>query len=112
VGAVEIDLGEGLRLAARWRSPAPPRIDEPSMVAFRADRVAVRPSSDQASGDGVPGEVAAAVFLGTCFNYIIQSGAVQVQAEGAIDHPIDRGQRVRLYVPPEHCHAFSAPGEA
>jgi hypothetical protein len=82
------------------------------MVAFRADRVAVRPSSDQASGDGVPGEVAAAVFLGTCFNYIIQSGAVQVQAEGAIDHPIDRGQRVRLYVPPEHCHAFSAPGEA
>jgi iron(III) transport system ATP-binding protein len=112
VGAVEIDLGQGLRVAASWRSPAPPRMDEPSMVAFRADRVAVRPSGDQASGDGVPGEVAAAVFLGTCFNYIIQSGTVQVQAEGAIDHPIGRGQRVRLYVPPEHCHAFAAPGEA
>ena len=111
-GAVEIDLGQGLRLAARWRSPTPPRMGEPGMVAFRADRVAVAPQDAQASGNGMIGEVEVAVFLGTCFNYVVRSGSLQVQAEGAIDHPFDRGQSVRLHVPPDHCHAFSAPAES
>ena len=111
-GAVEIDLGQGMRLAARWRSPTPPRMGEPGTVAFRADRVAVTPPDPQDSARGMIGEIEVAVFLGTCFNYVVRSGSVQVQAEGAIDHPFDRGQSVRLYVPPDHCHAFSAPAES
>ncbi len=110
-GSVEIELGEGLRLSASWRSPMPPRIGKRGLVAFRPERVVVRLAGAQTGDSGLSGEVEAAVFLGTYFNYIIRSGAIQVQAEGAIDHPIARGQVVRFHVPPDHCHAFADPAE-
>jgi hypothetical protein len=69
----------------------------------------VTPPDAQACASGMIGEIEVAVFLGTCFNYVVRSGLVQVQAEGAIDRPFERGQSVRLHVPPDHCHAFSSP---
>ena len=109
-GGVRVDLGDGKTLAARWRSPSPARVDEPATVAFRADRVALRPTDGAgADGDnGFAGEVEAAAFLGAWFDYTISAGELQVKAEGSVDEPFARGAPVRLHIPPEQCHAFRA----
>ena len=110
-GAVTIEVGEGPKLSARWRSREPARIGEDAMVAFRADRVVVRPAAGAPAGDNsFTGEVEAAAFLGTCFDYTIRAGALQVQAEGPVDSPVARGAAVSLSVPAEQCHAFRADG--
>jgi iron(III) transport system ATP-binding protein len=111
-GLVQIDLGEGLRLSAIWRSPIPPRSGEDSTVAFRADRVAVQPASQQSGENVFAGEIEAAAFLGTSFDYTIKSGQLEIQAEGSVDRPVARGQAVSLHIPAEHCHAFSATAAA
>ncbi len=110
-GSVEVEVGEGLRFSASWRSSVPPRIGEPGVIAFRPERVVVQSSSARTDGTGMSGEVEAVVFLGTYLSYIIRSGGMQVQAEGTIDHPIARGQPVRFRVAPDHCHAFVGPAE-
>ncbi len=107
-GVVQIELAEGLRLSAIWRSPQPPRNGESSTVAFRADRVAVQPAGQQSGENVFAGEVETAAFLGTCFDYAIKSGSLEIQAEGSVDHPVARGQAVNLHIPADHCHAFSA----
>ncbi|MPZ56240.1 MAG: ATP-binding cassette domain-containing protein [Rhizobiales bacterium] len=107
-GSVAVDLGEGRRLSARWRSRSPPRQGADCTIAFRADRVALMPANDPAGGNAFPGVVETVAFLGTCFDYTITSGAVQVQAEGPVDHPVARGQAVSVAIAPEHCHAFAA----
>jgi iron(III) transport system ATP-binding protein len=107
-GVVQIDLGEGLRLSAIWRSAAPPRSGEDSTVAFRADRVVVQPAYQQSGENVFAGEVEAAAFLGTSFDYTIKSGKLEIQAEGSVDRPVARDQVVSMHVPAEHCHAFSA----
>jgi ABC-type Fe3+/spermidine/putrescine transport system ATPase subunit len=114
-GAVTVEVADGLRLAARWRSVEPARVDDNAMVAFRADRVVVRPAAGAPTGgaerqNSFAGEVEAAAFLGTCFDYTIRAGSLQVQAEGPVDHPVARGDAVMLSAPPEHCHAFRADG--
>ncbi len=107
-GVVQIDFGEGLRLSALWRSPIPPRNGEDSTVAFRADRVVVRPGNQQSGENVFTGEVETAAFLGTTFDYTIKSGALEIQAEGSVDHPVSRGQAVSVHIAADHCHAFSA----
>ncbi len=111
-GTVQVDLGDGLRLSARWRSAQPPRNGQDCTIAFRADRVALRAAQDGAGGAGLPGEIAAAAFLGTCIDYTINAGTLQVQAEGSVDHPFVRGAIVSLSVEPDHCHAFGTGAEA
>jgi iron(III) transport system ATP-binding protein len=110
--AVQIDLGHGVRLWARWRSPAPPRIGDDIMIAFRADRVVLQPAGGPLSENRFLGEVEAAAFLGTCFEYTIRSGTVQMQAEGPVDHPVTRGQAVAVSIAPDQCHAFRAAAES
>jgi len=108
-GAVTVDVADGLRFAASWRSPEPARVGDNAMVAFRADRVVVRPATGAPTGENsFAGEVETAAFLGTCFDYTIRAGSLQVQAEGPVDHPVARGDAVSLSVPPEQCHAFRA----
>ena len=110
-GAVQIELGDGLRLSAQWRSPAPAHSGQDCMVAFRADRVLMEPAGRR-SGDNVfPGEVETAAFLGASFDYTIKSGKLEIQAEGPVDHPVARGQAVSLHIPAEHCHAFAGTAE-
>ena len=111
-GGVEVDLGEGQRLAARWRSSSPPRQGEGCQLAFRADRVALEPADRPASNNAFPGVVETAAFLGTYFDYTVTAGALQVEAEGPVDHPVARGQPVSVAIPPEHCHAFAAGEES
>jgi iron(III) transport system ATP-binding protein len=111
-GAVAIDLGDGFRLAARWRSPVPPRNGEDSMVAFRADRVSIRPPGQAGGENAFAGRVETAAFLGASFDYTIKAGSLEIQAEGLVDHPVARGQAVNLHIPAEHCHAFPAIPEA
>ncbi|MCC7348630.1 MAG: ABC transporter ATP-binding protein [Variibacter sp.] len=106
---VSVDLGNGAALSARWRSAQPPRAGDKATVAFRADRVALAPAG-AASGPGIDGEIEAAAFLGSYFDYTIRAGALQVKAEGSIDHPFARGAAVRLTVPADQCHAFAAEG--
>jgi ABC-type Fe3+/spermidine/putrescine transport system ATPase subunit len=110
-GRVVIDVGENLRLAGCWRSREPARADEKATIAFRADRVAVRPAAAPAGENGFAGEIETAAFLGNCFDYTVRAGALQVQAEGPIDHPFARGQTVSLSVPSDQCHAFRAATE-
>ncbi len=107
-GVVQIDLGDSLRLSAVWRSPQPPRNGEDCTGAFRADRVTVRPASQQSGENVFTGEVETAAFLGTSFDYAIKSGKLEIEAEGSVDHPVARGQTVSMHIPAEHCHAFSA----
>jgi iron(III) transport system ATP-binding protein len=106
-GAVKIDLGEGLRLSALWRSPAPPRVGQDCTVAFRADRVMVQPAGQQRGENVFAGDIETAAFLGTCFDYAIKSGNVEIQVEGSVDHPVARGQAVNLHIAADHCHAFA-----
>jgi ABC-type Fe3+/spermidine/putrescine transport system ATPase subunit len=105
-GAIEIDLGEGLRLAAHWRADTPPQTGDACIVAFRPSRVQVQAAGT--AGSGLPGKVETAAFLGSRFDYAIKVGAVLLQAEGSIDRPVARGDAVAVRVPPEHCHAFPA----
>jgi ABC-type Fe3+/spermidine/putrescine transport system ATPase subunit len=105
---VEVELGEGQRLSARWRSAAPPRQGDPCQLAFRADRVALEPAGGLAGNNAFPGLVETAAFLGTYFDYTVTAGAVQIEAEGPVDHPVARGQTITIAIPPEHCHAFAA----
>ena len=107
-GAVTIEIGEGLRLTGRWRSREPARVGADAMIAFRPDGVVVRPASPPPGENYLAGEVEAAAFLGTCFDYTIRAGALQVQAEGPVDHPVARGEAVSLFVKPDQCHAFRA----
>jgi iron(III) transport system ATP-binding protein len=107
-GGVEVELGEGQRLSARWRSSSPPRQGDACQLAFRADRVALEPAGGPAGNNAFPGLVETAAFLGTYFDYTVTAGAVQVEAEGPVDHPVARGQTVSVAIPPEHCHAFAA----
>jgi len=107
-GGVEVELGEGQRLSARWRSASPPRQGENCQLAFRADRVALEPGGGAAGRNAFPGVVETAAFLGTYFDYTVTAGALQVEAEGPVDHPATRGQAVNVSIPPEHCHAFAA----
>jgi iron(III) transport system ATP-binding protein len=110
-GAVQIELGDGLRLSAQWRSPAPARGGQDCTVAFRADRVLLEPAGRR-SGDNVfPGEVETAAFLGASFDYTIKSGELEIRAEGPVDHPVARGQAASLHIPAEHCHAFAGTAE-
>jgi iron(III) transport system ATP-binding protein len=103
---VQVDLGEGRNLSARWRSPSPPRPGEDCTIAFRADRVVLKPAN-ATDGNALLGVVETAAFLGTCFDYTIASGRLQIQAEGGVDHPVARGEAVSLTIAPEHCHAFA-----
>jgi iron(III) transport system ATP-binding protein len=105
-GMVEIKLdGGGQTLAARWRSNQPPKAGDAAVVAFRADRVDVKPAESATAG-GFAGEIETAAFLGTFFDYTIRSGEVLIKAEGDVDHPVARGAAVRLAVPRDQCHAF------
>jgi ABC-type Fe3+/spermidine/putrescine transport system ATPase subunit len=106
-GNVAVDLGEGRRLSARWRSPSPAREGDGCAIAFRADRVALRPAEEPAGDNAFPGVVETVAFLGACFDYTITAGPLQVQAVGPVDHPVARGQTVNLAIAPEHCHAFA-----
>lgn len=110
-GAVAIELDGDLRLSAVWRSPTPPRIGEDTMVAFRADRVVVQPSANQAGENVFAGTVETASFLGASFDYAIKSGNFEIQAEGNADRPVERGHVVKLHISVDHCHAFSAATE-
>jgi iron(III) transport system ATP-binding protein len=104
---VLIDLDEGLRLSALWRSPMPPRVGQDCTVAFRADRVVVQPANQQRGEHVFAGEIETAAFLGTCFDYAIKLGKLEIQVEGSVDHPVARGQAVSLHIPADHCHAFA-----
>jgi ABC-type Fe3+/spermidine/putrescine transport system ATPase subunit len=108
-GVVRIDLGKGIALQARWRSPQSAKNGEGGMVAFRADRVDVLPPGALPVGDNVfSGAVETAAFLGTFIDYTIQAGDLQVKAEGEVDRPFARGDAVQVRVPAEQCHAFAA----
>jgi iron(III) transport system ATP-binding protein len=104
---VVIDLDEGSRLSALWRSPTPPRVGQDCTVAFRADRVVVQPASQRRGGNVFAGEIETAAFLGTCFDYAIKLGKLEIQVEGSVDYPVTRGQAVSLHIPTDHCHAFA-----
>jgi iron(III) transport system ATP-binding protein len=106
-GIVRVDLGEGRCLAARWRSTASPRHGENCTIAFRADRVVLKPAHNPAGENALTGVVETAAFLGTCFDYTITAGALQVQAEGTVDDPLQRGATVNITIAPEHCLAFA-----
>jgi iron(III) transport system ATP-binding protein len=110
-GMVRVDLGDGKALTARWRSPSPARAGEDATVAFRADRVELRAPSGANNSNGFTGQIEAAAFLGTFFDYTISAGSLQVKAEGDDDHPFAREAPVQLHIPAEQCHAFQARAE-
>jgi ABC-type Fe3+/spermidine/putrescine transport system ATPase subunit len=111
-GTVTVDLGEDRRLSARWRSPSPAGHGDSCTIAFRPDRVVLRPSREPPGGNAFPGTIETAAFLGACFDYTIAAGGLMVQAQGPVDEPLARGAFVEIAIAPEHCHAFTDGGQA
>jgi ABC-type Fe3+/spermidine/putrescine transport system ATPase subunit len=105
-GSVAVDFGQGRKLAARWRSPALPRLGDRCTVAFRADRVSFHLKGGPGGGNVFPGIVETVAFLGSHFDYTITVDDLQVQAEGPVDNPVARGDAVTVAIAREHCHAF------
>jgi ABC-type Fe3+/spermidine/putrescine transport system ATPase subunit len=105
-GSIRADLGGGRNLSARWRSPSPPRQGDECTIAFRADRVMLKPANSPAD-NALPGVVETVAFLGTRFDYTITAGDLLVQAEDPVDHPVARGEAVSVAIAPDHCHAFA-----
>jgi iron(III) transport system ATP-binding protein len=108
-GRVRVDLGGGLNVKARWRGSDAAHKGETGTVAFRADRLEVLASDSASAGDNLfAGEVEAAAFLGTFIDYTIRAGALQIKAEGPVEHAFSRGDPVLVRIPAEQSHAFRA----
>src|SRR5690606_28409140 len=107
---VEVDVGGGVVIAGRWRAENPPRPGDEATVAFRGDRVALGPPG-KAAANAFQGEVMAAAFLGTCIDYAVQAGPLQVKAEGSVAAPVARGVGVTVEIEPDNVHAFGPMSE-
>jgi iron(III) transport system ATP-binding protein len=72
--------------------------------------VGFRPESVELSavGDGLPGKVAAASFVGDAVEYQIDLGGQMVRAKGAPFKVLDEGVAVSVRVAPERCYLLNS----
>ena len=104
---VGVSVG-GLSLRSFWRGDVPPRLGMPVTLAFRSERVRIRPAGDRNVSDTnqYEGVVEACVYLGKYLDCVIATGSLRVHALGPGDAAIEPGDRVTISIGPEECIIF------
>jgi len=105
---VAVSVG-GLRLRSFWRGGAPPRLGMPVTLAFRSERVHIRPAGDRNGSDTnqYEGVVEACVYLGKYLDCVVVTGSLRVHALAPGDAAIEPGDRVTISIRPDECLIFA-----
>ena len=105
---VAVSVG-GLSLRSFWRGGAPPRLGMPVTLAFRSERVHIRPAGDRNGSDTnqYEGVVEACVYLGKYLDCVVVTGSLRVHALAPGDAAIEPGDRVTISIRPDECLIFA-----
>jgi len=105
---VGVSVG-GLSLRSFWRGGAPLRLGMPVTVAFRSERVRIRPAGERNGSDinQYEGVVEACVYLGKYLDCVVATGSLRVHAVGPGDAAIEPGDRVTISIEPDECIIFA-----
>ena len=105
---VGVSVG-GLSLRSFWRGGAPLRLGMPVTVAFRSERVLIRPAGERNGSDTnqYEGLVEACVYLGKYLDCVVATGSLRVHAVGPGDAAIEPGDRVTISIGPDECIIFA-----
>ena len=105
---VAVSVG-GLSLRSFWRGGAPPRLGMPVTLAFRSERVHIRPAGDRNGSDTnqYEGVVEACVYLGKYLDCVVVTGSLRVHALALGDAAIEPGDRVTISIRPDECLLFA-----
>jgi iron(III) transport system ATP-binding protein len=105
---VAVSVG-GLSLRSFWRGGAPPRLGMPVTLAFRSERVHIRPAGDRNGSDTnqYEGVVEACVYLGKYLDCVVVTGSLRVHALALGDAAIEPGDRVTISIRPDECLIFA-----
>ena len=91
---VRLSNGSGLKAAA----PASARTDADVTAIVRAQKVVI---GAQAAGNGIPGRIVSASYLGGTAAYFVDAGGIRLQAISAIDDRVWReGEAVTISIAP------------
>ena len=100
----------GLSLRCFWHGDAPPRPGMPVTLAFRSERVSLRPSkAGERNGPDTnqyEGIVEACVYLGKFQDCVVATGSLRVHAIGPANAAIAPGDRVTISIRPDECLIF------
>jgi iron(III) transport system ATP-binding protein len=100
----------GLSLRCFWHGDAPPWSGMPVTLAFRSERVRLRPRNagehNGLEGNQYEGIVEACVYLGKFQDCVVAIGAFRVHATGPGDAAIEPGDRVTISISPNECLVF------
>src|SRR3974390_2647341 len=100
----------GLSLRCFWHGDAPPWSGMPVTLAFRSERVRLRPRNagerNGLEGNQYEGIVEACVYLGKFQECVVAIGAFRVHATGPGDAAIEPGDRVTISISPNECLVF------
>jgi ABC-type Fe3+/spermidine/putrescine transport system ATPase subunit len=106
---IDVAVG-GLSLRCFWYGDAPPRPGMPVTLAFRSERVSVRPSNAGERNDPdtnqYEGIVEACVYLGKFQDCVVATGSLRVHAIGPANAAIAPGDRVTISIRPDECIVF------
>lgn len=100
---------DGMSLRCFWRGGGLPSLGKPVTLAFRSERVGLRPAGEP-DGQGTnrcDGIVEARVYLGTYQDCMVRTGSLRVHAMAPGDTAIKPGDRVTMSIKPEDCAVFS-----
>lgn len=83
----------------------------PVTLAFRSERVRIRPSNASECNDSdinqYEGVVEACVYLGKYLDCVVATGSLRVHAVGPGDAVIAPGDRVTISIGPDECIIFA-----
>jgi iron(III) transport system ATP-binding protein len=105
--AIEVALGNGMRVRCPWRRAESASAGMPVTVAFRSERVSIAPvEAAQARENCFHGTVAASVYLGLNIDYLVETGGLTVRVLASGDTPIATGVAVAASVRAEDCIVY------
>ena len=100
----------GLSLRCFWHGDAPPWPGMPVTLAFRSERVSLRPSNaSERNGPDTnqyEGIVEACVYLGKFQDCVVATESLRLHAMGPGNAAIEPGDRVTISIRPDECLIF------
>ena len=100
----------GISLRCFWRGDTTPWLGMPVTLAFRSERVSVRPSNaSKRNGletNHYEGTVEACVYLGNSLDCLVTIGALRLHAIAPGDAAIEPGDSIVVSIAPEDCVVF------
>jgi iron(III) transport system ATP-binding protein len=106
---IGVSVGQ-LSLQCFWHGDAPPWRGKPVTLAFRSERVSLRPTSaSERNGPDTnqyEGIVEACVYLGNYLDCVVVTGVLRVHAMAPGDAAIEPGDRVTVSFSPNDCIVF------